>query len=101
MARADLSFFLWEPKLQIGDQLLDRQHRELIKAINAFSSVINAVFLISKGPVNVSIFEPLHPLPFPRRRGVPGAVIIRFIIDHQVRLHNYHGRKTKFHQHRA
>lgn len=47
--------FSWEPKLELGIELLDRQHRELIKAINAFSSVINAV-MISKRSVNVSIF---------------------------------------------
>ena len=88
--------FSWEPKLELGIELLDRQHRELIKAINAFFISYKCRDDIQKVSECLDFLNHYTLYLFQAEEAFQVRYDYPLYRDHQAK-HNYLGTQLKFH----
>lgn len=88
--------FPWEPKLELGIELLDQQHRELIKAINAFFISYKCRNNIQKVSECLDFLNHYILYHFQAEEAFQVRYDYPFYRDHQAK-HNYLGTQLKFH----
>lgn len=88
--------FSWEPKLELGSELLDRQHRELIKAINAFFISYKCRDDIQKVSECLDFLNHYTLYHFQAEEAFQVRYDYPLYRDHQAK-HNYLGTQLKFH----
>ena len=85
-----------EPKLVLGSELLDRQHRELIKAINAFFISYKCRDDIQKVSECLDFLNHYTLYHFQAEEAFQVRYDYPLYRDHQAK-HNYLGTQLKFH----